>query len=627
MIQHNFPIIRFDAAMTLAKRHIQRLWYPKPGHGGDIAGRARYAISDEEFNRRIPQEFWREVVDRIAQEVPDTLLLAEAFWMMEGYFVRTLGMHRVYNSAFMNMLKNQENQKYRLGIKNTLVFEPEILKRYVNFMNNPDEETAIAQFGDGDKYFAVCTLLATLPGLPMVGHGQIEGYHEKYGMEYKRAYYNEQPNGWLVGEHYRRVFPLFRRRYLFSGVEYFQLYDCYNQYGNVEESIYAFVNGIDTERTLVLVNNQYEACGGTINISVPKLKKDKDSRTAVTTKLADNLGLSFGGRNYALLDCFTDGLTYIIPSIQLYDEGFSFSLNGYEAKVYWNIRQVEDTDGSYEKLWRMFGRKGIKNISKAVALLRLEPLFKAMEMLRTQETLKHIRELISGTLSKQGERDLLLSIAECYTTIPEVYKSLEEPAKGQIAVVPEEIEPKPMIRQIRTLATLFRDKKGKCFSSWASADSSLVLTIASSLVLYPFVSSLDIRGAMEEADRLLVDAFFEYEFNELGYDESSRRAVTHGAAILTTAGKEYKKGDSSLSLFTAVMNDEGVQNLAQCNEYQGEIWYNKEQVQRAILLSALSIALNPVSKDFSPDEYVKELFEKEAKSGYKLKELLKESEN
>ena len=33
--------------------------------------------------------------------------------MMEGYFVRTLGMHRVYNSAFMNMLRDEENAKYR----------------------------------------------------------------------------------------------------------------------------------------------------------------------------------------------------------------------------------------------------------------------------------------------------------------------------------------------------------------------------------------------------------------------------------------------------------------------------------------------------------------------------------
>ena len=72
----------------------------------------------------MPVEFWREVVDRVAAEAPDTLLLAEAFWMMEGYFVRTLGMHRVYNSAFMNMLRDEENAKYRSVIKNTLEFDP-----------------------------------------------------------------------------------------------------------------------------------------------------------------------------------------------------------------------------------------------------------------------------------------------------------------------------------------------------------------------------------------------------------------------------------------------------------------------------------------------------------------------
>ena len=30
------PIIRFDAAMTLAKKHFQRLWFPLPGTGGAI---------------------------------------------------------------------------------------------------------------------------------------------------------------------------------------------------------------------------------------------------------------------------------------------------------------------------------------------------------------------------------------------------------------------------------------------------------------------------------------------------------------------------------------------------------------------------------------------------------------
>ena len=83
-VARRFPIIRFDAAMTLAKKHIARLWYPEPGQGGAIASRAESAMTREAFDAAIPEEFWREVVDRVAAEVPDTLLLAEAFWMMRA---------------------------------------------------------------------------------------------------------------------------------------------------------------------------------------------------------------------------------------------------------------------------------------------------------------------------------------------------------------------------------------------------------------------------------------------------------------------------------------------------------------------------------------------------------------
>lgn len=149
-------------------------------------------------------------MDRIAAEAPNTLLLAEAFWMMEGYFVRTLGMHRVYNSAFMNMLKDELNAEYRELIIETLAFDPQILKRYVNFMNNPDEETAVAQFGKGGKYFGVCLLMTTMPGLPMFGHGQVEGLTEKYGMEYRKPYYDEETDKDLVRRHEREIFPLLK---------------------------------------------------------------------------------------------------------------------------------------------------------------------------------------------------------------------------------------------------------------------------------------------------------------------------------------------------------------------------------------------------------------------------------
>jgi len=88
-VARRFPVIRFDAAMTLARRHLQRLWYPEPGEGGAIPSRSEHGMSREAFEAAVPEEFWRDVVDRVAAEAPDTLLLAEAFWLMEGYFVRT----------------------------------------------------------------------------------------------------------------------------------------------------------------------------------------------------------------------------------------------------------------------------------------------------------------------------------------------------------------------------------------------------------------------------------------------------------------------------------------------------------------------------------------------------------
>ncbi|GHV16349.1 hypothetical protein FACS189493_2050 [Spirochaetia bacterium] len=345
-----FPIVRFDAAMTLAKKHIQRLWYPEPGRGGDIASRAEHALSNDEFNRRIPNEFWREVVDRCAAEAPHTLLLAEAFWMMEGYFVRTLGMHRVYNSAFMNMLKNEENSKYRATIKNTLEFEPEILKRFVNFMNNPDEETAVAQFGKGDKYFGIATLLVTMPGLPMFGHGQIEGFEEKYGMEYRRSYKDEVPDGYFVDRHEREIFPLMKKRHVFSGSEAFRLYDLYTSEGHVNENVFAYSNRSWDERALVFYNNSYYEVSGWIHRSTPAILQDDGSYRQDT--LSEALSIHGDNRFFTLFREQRAGLWFIRSSKEISEKGLFVNLKGYEAQVFLDIREVEDAvPGSAEYLW------------------------------------------------------------------------------------------------------------------------------------------------------------------------------------------------------------------------------------------------------------------------------------
>ncbi|MDR2602393.1 MAG: alpha-amylase [Spirochaetaceae bacterium] len=337
-----FPIVRFDAAMTLAKKHIQRLWYPEGGKGGGIASRAEHSISTEEFNARIPNEFWREVVDRCAREAPDTLLLAEAFWMMEGYFVRTLGMHRVYNSAFMNMLKKEENQKYRETIKNTLQFDPEILKRFVNFMNNPDEDTAVAQFGKGDKYIAVCVLMVTMPGLPMFGHGQIEGFEEKYGMEYRKAYRDETPDQLLVERHEKEIFPLMKKRYIFSGSTNFFLFDFWAEGNCVNENVFAYTNRAGEEKSLVFVNNSYREASGWIKESpVDAPQKEGGFRR---DSLAQALLLHNEAPYFILMREHRTNRWFIRSSKEIHEKGLFVILKGYEAQVYLDFQEVRDEE-------------------------------------------------------------------------------------------------------------------------------------------------------------------------------------------------------------------------------------------------------------------------------------------
>ncbi len=375
-VARRFPIIRFDAAMVLAKKHIQRLWWPEPGTGGGIPSRAEHALTKAEFDARMPVEFWRQVVDRVAAEVPGTLLLAEAFWLLEGYFVRTLGMHRVYNSAFMHMLRDEDTAGYRKTIKETIEFDPEILKRYVNFMSNPDEKTAIEQFGKGDKYFGVATVLATLPGLPMLGHGQIQGFGEKYGMEFRRAMLDEQPDPWLVARHEREIFPLLHRRAWFAEAADFLLYDFATTGGHVDDAVLAYSNGSGRERSLVLYHNRFGSTTGRIHRSSPyAVKSATGAKRKVRRSLAEGLGLPNDPAAFVAFRDARTGLEYVRSCRELWERGLEISLDAYTAHVFWEFREVFDgVAGQWARLAGRLAGRGVASLDEAMRELQLEPI-------------------------------------------------------------------------------------------------------------------------------------------------------------------------------------------------------------------------------------------------------------
>jgi glycosidase len=412
-----FPVIRFDAAMTLAKRHFHRLWFPGPGASGAIPSRAEYSMNQAEFNRHMPHEFWREVVDRVAAEVPGTLLLAEAFWLMEGYFVRTLGMHRVYNSAFMNMMRDEENAKYRSVIKNTLEFDPDIMKRYVNFMSNPDERTAIDQFGTGDKCFGVAAMMATLPGLPMFGHGQIEGFTEKYGMEYQRPRYDETADRWLVERHEREIAPLLKRRWVFAESSNFLLYDLFEGSGSVDENVFAYSNSNGDARALVVYNNRYGTAHGTIDNSAAYA--DKASSQLRQRRLHDGLG--FRGDSGAILG-FRDSLTgleYLRRANHLAERGLTLDLHAYQCHVFMDWHEKYSTaEFPWDRLCDHLNGRGVPNLEDALVNLELQPVHQALRALLDQNILRlltalaeHPRGVGAGDRPVNRKRSELLNLA------------------------------------------------------------------------------------------------------------------------------------------------------------------------------------------------------------------------
>ena len=228
-------------------------------------------------------------------------------------------------------------------------------------MNNPDEKTAADQFGKGDKYFGICAMLSTLPGLPMIGHGQIEGFYEKYGMEFYKAYWNENEDIDLIRRHEKDIFPILKHRYLFSGVENFLLYDFYTNNGGVDENVFAYSNGQAGKRTLVVYHNKYSQTSGWIRTSAAfAVKNDAgDEKINISRSLYEGLNLHGDENHFVIFKDHFSKLEFIRCSKDIKEKGLFFDLGAYTCHVFLDIYEIEDTDKKlYRKLHDHLNGKG-----------------------------------------------------------------------------------------------------------------------------------------------------------------------------------------------------------------------------------------------------------------------------
>jgi glycosidase len=614
-VARQFPVIRFDAAMTLAKKHYQRLWFPEPGTGGAIPTRAEHGLTKAQFDSAMPEEFWREVVDRVAAEAPDTLLLAEAFWLLEGYFVRTLGMHRVYNSAFMHMLRDEDNAKYRAVLKNTLEFEPEVLKRFVNFMNNPDEETAVAQFGKGDKYFGICTMMATLPGLPMFGHGQIEGLAEKYGMEYRRAYWDEQPDQTLVERHEREVFPLLHRRYLFAEVEDFLLYDFFTPEGYVNEDVFAYSNQAGDERALVVYHNKFATARGWIKSSVAYLTKagGNGDRTLAQRSLGEGLGLRDDGHYFYVFRDHISGLEYIRNGRELVQNGLYVELDAYKCQVFLDWREVQDNEWhQYAHLADYLGGRGVPSIEEALREVFLQPVHYPFKELVNAGTFRRLMDNRANELDQPLDADLLVEVREKTLRLLREMKAFTG-GDGDVAPIAQEIQYKleaslqlPMLdrrfplarsRKYKAAAETLRSHLDDDDAAWGTL-LAWVFTHALGKVVSKEDFAAQGRSWMDE---WLLGKLVAGALQDLGLGEGAAWwAVSTVKILISHQGwheADAPASDRVSQILISWLKDGEVQRFLRVNRYGGVLWFNHETFEELrkwmLTMAAVEISADP----------------------------------
>jgi len=588
-----FPIIRFDAAMTLTKKHFQRLWYPEPGRGGDIASRAGNGLSRHDFDGAMPAEFWREVVDRVAREAPDTLLLAEAFWLLEGFFVRTLGMHRVYNSAFMNMLKAEDNASYRQVMKNTLEFDPEVLKRFVNFMSNPDEDTAIAQFGDGDKYIGACLLMATLPGLPMFAHGQIEGFREKYGMEFRRAYWNETPRPDLLTRHEREIFPLLRRRALFAGVESFLLYDLEALSGGVNEDVFAYSNARSGERALVLYNNRFAHASGRIRESAAFAVKSGGGKSLARRTLAEGLGLPYDRAAFVVFREHFSGLQFLRSCSDIGENGLAVELGAYRCEVFLDFSIVtDDASRRWAHLAAELGGRGVPRVDEALREMELRPILEPLRALTSGDLWERFVRAARPECLADDEKSFVIRASETYRVL------LAAAGEGTVER-PVERVPQPAAEFRSLLASciaLVRSAApGSARPTWLDKASATLLdagfrgepAVLPALWLWTLLEPLGDR-----IDDWMLAPLIRELFGRAGAEPAVvEDAPALIAFLLRGAGWVARSGAAA-----DLLADNALKCAVHLNVFEGVAWLRKESL-RALLPALFAAGIMKVSRD------------------------------
>jgi hypothetical protein len=211
----------------------------------------------------------------------------------------------------------------------------------------------------------------------MFGHGQIEGYTERYGMDFKQARLQESPNEGLIARHQQIIAPLLKNRQLFAESTNFVLYDFWTGYSTVDENVFAYSNTHGDQRAIILYNNSYGSTHGTIHISVGFL--EKQTGMLQQKSLVDGLRLPSDESTIIAYRDTILGLEYLRRASEFRDHGLTLDLHGYQHVVLLNWRELRPSSTEpWDQLCDALHGSGVHSVDEALSQLRLRPIVDAL---------------------------------------------------------------------------------------------------------------------------------------------------------------------------------------------------------------------------------------------------------
>jgi hypothetical protein len=150
-----------------------------------------------------PRPFWPRAIERVRQQAPTFLFMAEAYWDLE-WELQQQGFDYTYDKRLYDRLRNGQAGPVRDHLLADLGYQA----RLVRFLENHDETRAAAAFpAPMHQAAAIVTFLA--PGLRLFHQGQLEGRRKRISPHLWRA--PEEPVDQELARFYEGLLAVLRQ--------------------------------------------------------------------------------------------------------------------------------------------------------------------------------------------------------------------------------------------------------------------------------------------------------------------------------------------------------------------------------------------------------------------------------